>query len=39
MNVQEMIYSQMNHFLDKSTDQNGQVSYQTVIDIAAWTGA
>ncbi len=39
MNVQEMIYSQMNHFLDKSTDQNGQVSYETVIDIASWTGA
>lgn len=39
MNLQEMIYSQMNHFLDKSTDQNGQVSYETAIDIAAWTGA
>jgi len=39
MNVQEMIYSQMNHFLDKSTDQNGQVSYETVIDIASWTAA
>ncbi|MFA7445638.1 MAG: hypothetical protein WCY89_06790 [Flavobacteriaceae bacterium] len=37
--LQEMIYSQMNHFLDKSTDQDGQVSYQTVIDIASWTGA
>ncbi len=39
MSVQEVIYNQMNHFLDKSTDQNGQVSYETVIDIAAWTGA
>jgi hypothetical protein len=39
MSIQEMIYNQMNHFLDKSTDQNGQVSYETVIDISAWTGA
>ncbi len=39
MSVQEMIYSQMNHFLDKSTDQNGQVAYDTVIEIACWTAA
>lgn len=39
MNVQEMIYSQMNHFIDKSTDQNGQVAYDTVIEIACWTAA
>src|SRR5690554_903419 len=39
ISLQEMIYNQMNHFLNKSIDQNGQVSYQTVIDIASWTGA
>ena len=39
MSVQEMIYSQMNHFFDKSTDQNGEVSYDTVIEIACWTAA
>lgn len=39
MNVQEMIYNQMNHFLNKSSDKDGQVSYDTVIEIASWTGA
>jgi hypothetical protein len=39
MNIQDMIYNQMNHFLDKSTDEDGQISYKTVIDIASWTGA
>lgn len=39
MSVEQMIYGQMNHFLDKSTDQNGQVAYDTVIEIACWTAA
>lgn len=34
-----MIYSQMDHFIGKSTDQDGQILYDKVIEIACWTGA
>lgn len=36
--VQEMIYSQMHHFLQK-VSENGQISFDKVIEIATWTGA
>lgn len=37
--VNEMIYSQLNHFLGKSTDANGQISFEKLLEIATWTGA
>lgn len=39
ISVQEMIYNQMNHFLGKSTDTNGQISFEKLLEIATWTGA
>src|SRR5690606_9363528 len=39
ISVQQMSYNQINHFLNKSSDKNGQISYATVIEIASWTGA
>lgn len=37
--LQEMIYNQMNHFLQKTSENNGQISFDKVIEIATWTGA
>ena len=39
MNVNDMIYHQMDHFLAKSTNQNSQVTLSKVMEIASWVSS
>jgi hypothetical protein len=37
--LQEMIYQQMDHFLSKSVNQEGQIRLGEVMEIASWVSA
>jgi hypothetical protein len=37
--VQEMIYQQMDHFISKSLNQDGQITLKKVMEIASWVSA
>ncbi|MCC2590465.1 hypothetical protein [Chryseobacterium sp. MFBS3-17] len=39
MNVHDMIYFQMNHFITKTINQNSEITLSKLVEIASWVSA